>query len=813
MMIGKLRRAIQFVQGRRRVGESWKDIVGRVENEMRFGRKANPSKVGRRELKAVARVIKSGHLRGGSQVRRFSQRFKELYGVNAAIASTSGTAAIHVAVAAVDPQPGDEIIVPAVTDIGTINPILFQTAIPVFADIHPDTWCIDPRSVEKLMSARTRAVIAVHLFGNPCDMDALRTLSVRHGVYLIEDCAQAHFSRYRGQLCGTIGDMGTFSFQHSKQLTTGEGGMTITNNPAFARRAELFVDKGWNRDSRLAREYPLLGLNYRPTELQAAVGLVQLERGEALIAQCARNGRLLADLLADAPGISPQLVHDSDTSTWWQFGLKVAPDAPFTAKSLGRALQGRGVPASTRYMTDPVFRYHEPLLQRRLFGGSPAQLGLNPESAMLYGAGVCPVAEDTLGRLVLVVSPNERFTERDVQRLAREIRATVESMSRSIRGPGGLSLGPRSAGRRSGDALPSEGRAPVEVDGPRRWRVGVIGCGVMGRDHVREIQGLSALEVVALADTNLATLKTVGGEEGIAAQYTDYRAMLSQEKLDVAVVCTWPGLHAEVTIAAVDAGVKTILCEKPIALNLAEADAMLGACRRHDARLVVGHQHRFNPHINLAREAIRSGKIGEIRHLWGQHRSALLNNGTHLVDCIRYILDGEPVLWAYGQVDRSGRSRDRGHAAEDAATAVIRFRNGIRMTIETGLIADPQHFRLYIYGTKGQIAMSYADITVMAAGAAPSRQELPTDREFSDQYQELLACLEGRAVAHRNDGMEARAALEVLIAVLESSRRGEPIHFPVRQMAYPLDVMDTPGLSSLDDPAYVRSSGYPAVNP
>ena len=190
----------------------------------------------------LAEPVRAGRADG----HRVRAALAALYGADLAVASTSGTAAIHIAIGAINPEPGDEIITAPITDGGTIVPILYQNAIPVFADIDR-TYNMDPASVERQITPRTKAILVVHLFGNPCDMDAMVDIACRHGLWLIEDCSQAHQTTYKGRLLGYLGDVGCFSLQQSKHMTTGDGGVTITNNLALANRLINFRDKGWNR--------------------------------------------------------------------------------------------------------------------------------------------------------------------------------------------------------------------------------------------------------------------------------------------------------------------------------------------------------------------------------------------------------------------------------------------------------------------------------------------------------------------------------------------------------------------------------------
>jgi dTDP-4-amino-4,6-dideoxygalactose transaminase len=205
------------------------------------------------ELREIIDVFQAGiySRNHGTKVRGFESEFAAAFGVKRAIAVTSGTAAIHVAVGALQREygweVGDEIIVSPLTDIGSVVPIVYQGLIPVFADSDPETFCVSASSIEAKISPRTRAILVVHLFGNPADIDSIMRLAKQRNLEVIEDCAQAHYSAVGDRLCGTLGAAGTFSLQAGKLISIGEGGMMITSNAKLAAQATLFSDKGWKR--------------------------------------------------------------------------------------------------------------------------------------------------------------------------------------------------------------------------------------------------------------------------------------------------------------------------------------------------------------------------------------------------------------------------------------------------------------------------------------------------------------------------------------------------------------------------------------
>ena len=202
--------------------------------------------LGDEELALLTEVIRSGRLNrnSGTKVAALERAWAESFGAPRAVASTSGTAAIHVALGALPLNPGDEVITTPITDWGTVGPVLAQGCVPVFADVDSRTYCMDPEQVERRVTARTRAIIAVHLLGHPCDVDAMQDIAHRHGLFLVEDCAQALLATWRGRPVGTIGELGCFSLQQSKVITTGDGGMTIARDAAAGRARRPLLRQG-----------------------------------------------------------------------------------------------------------------------------------------------------------------------------------------------------------------------------------------------------------------------------------------------------------------------------------------------------------------------------------------------------------------------------------------------------------------------------------------------------------------------------------------------------------------------------------------
>lgn len=217
----------------------------------------------------------------GYYINRFEQNFSEFCGTQYGVAVSNGTVALHLALVALGITAGDEVIVPDLTFAATINAVLHAGATPVIVDIEEDSWCIDPDEIEKAVTPRTKAIIPVHIYGQPCDMDKICTIAKKHNLYIIEDCAEAHGAVYKGKKVGSFGDIGCFSFFGNKVITTGEGGMCITNSGELSNKMRKLRDHGMSKEHRYYHD--LVGYNYRMTNLQAAIGVGQLEKIDAIL--------------------------------------------------------------------------------------------------------------------------------------------------------------------------------------------------------------------------------------------------------------------------------------------------------------------------------------------------------------------------------------------------------------------------------------------------------------------------------------------------------------------------------------------------
>ena len=388
---------------------------------------------GEEEMELLAEVIRSGTLFSvsGTFVKDLEKRFAEALGVKHAYACASGTAAVHSAIAAINPEPGDEIVTSPITDMGAIAPILYQGAIPVFADVDPRTCNISAKTIEPCFSQRTRAIIATHLFGNPCDMQEIMKLAEKHNVPVIEDCAQSFLARYDGRPVGTFGKLATFSLQQGKHITTGEGGLIVTNDDTVARRLFLFINKAWGYGDAQPDHY-FLALNYRMSELQGAVALAQLPKLAGGVEQRIRMADKLTEKLHPVKGVLTPLVDPKATHSYWKYCLLIDHgEIPGGPVRLAEDLRDLGVASAPRYIQKPAFMC-EVFQKQRTFGNSRYPFTLARPEAIDYRPSRFPGAFSALER-ILVLPWNERYTEEHVEYIAGSISQAVDKLRRNGR--------------------------------------------------------------------------------------------------------------------------------------------------------------------------------------------------------------------------------------------------------------------------------------------------------------------------------------------------------------------------------------------
>ena len=384
------------------------------------------NKYGYEEIQAAEEVLRSGRLffPMGHRVNALELRLAEEFGVAHCTLVTSGTAAVHTALGAAGVTYGDEVITSPITDTGTVLPILTQGAVPVFADVDPTTFTITAKSIEPLITNRTKAIIVVHLGGYPTDILPIMTLAESRGIIVIEDCAQAPLAFASGRRLGTIGHMGTFSTNDTKHVSCGDGGFVLSHDYQLGKRVALFHDKGFDRASGI-RNPVLVGVNYRMTELQAAILDKQWEKLRPRIAAREAFAKELDNVLSNVPWITLRAkLKPEDRSSYFSYLFSIGADAPTSRDLLCDVLCSRGIPARKGNLYDVQYKlaiFHQAI---------PDFLNHFPHQD--YSAPLCPVAEacnDQMVRLELL----EIFDDAYVKEIEKIIHMVYRKNSRRNR--------------------------------------------------------------------------------------------------------------------------------------------------------------------------------------------------------------------------------------------------------------------------------------------------------------------------------------------------------------------------------------------
>lgn len=368
------------------------------------------------DLAAVADVLRSDWLTTGPKIMQFEKSFAEFVGTTEAVTVSNGTAALHAVTYALGIGPGDEVIVPAMTFAASANCVVYQGGTPIFTDVDPDTLLIDVADTESKITPHTKAIIAVDYAGQPCDYDALREITDRHGLALVDDACHAIGGSYKGRPVGSLADLNTFSLHPVKHITTGEGGVITTNNSELARRMRVFRNHGITSDHRQRAEqgswfYEMvdLGYNYRITDFQCALGMSQLRKLPEWVVQRQRIAGMYDKAFAEISAVSPLSVRANSNHAYHLYVVRFEPAHLRTDRNtLFQALRAEGIGVNVHYI--PVHLH--PFYQER-FDTKP---------------GLCPVAESAYEQIVsLPMFP--RMTEEDVQDVIVAIHKVAEAFA------------------------------------------------------------------------------------------------------------------------------------------------------------------------------------------------------------------------------------------------------------------------------------------------------------------------------------------------------------------------------------------------
>ena len=354
-----------------------------------------------RDIQAVVAVLRSGRLALGPQTRAFEAALADFVGTQHAIAVNSGTSGLHLIVRALGLGPGDEVLVPSFTFAASVNAILFEGATPVFVDIEPETYNLDPADLARKVTPRTKAIMAVDIFGHPAEWDAILEVAAHHGLHVIDDSCEALGAAYKGRKLGTFGDAATFAFYPNKQITTGEGGMIVTDDDEIAGLCRSMRNQG--RDAMGAwLEHVRLGYNYRMTEMSAALGVTQLPRLPSFMAKRARVAALYTERLASVDWARPPVVREHVTMSWFVYVVTLAEGLQRDAVIAG--LAARGIPARGYFA--PI--HTQPYI-REMFGDL---------------SGTLPVTEN-IARRTLALPFHNDLSEGEIDRVVTALERVV----------------------------------------------------------------------------------------------------------------------------------------------------------------------------------------------------------------------------------------------------------------------------------------------------------------------------------------------------------------------------------------------------
>ncbi|MFL2745792.1 MAG: DegT/DnrJ/EryC1/StrS family aminotransferase [Dehalococcoidia bacterium] len=393
--------------------------------------------------------------RSRNKVKEFCDIFAARHNMKYAVPANSATSAIHAAIAAIDPEPGSEVITTPVTDTGGVLGIMLQNCVPVFADSEPLTMNIDPDDIERKITKKTVAIIATHIYGNPCDMGRILKIKEKYKIPVIEDCSQSHLAKYQGELVGTLGDIGIWSLG-GKTLSTGQGGMLLTNSEKLATRATGFVNKGVsiqteNRDGvdspygstpppRSTSTAPrnnycsFLGAFYAMTDLEAAVGLAQYEKWDEATRVRIRAAQLLSETVENLPGFTPPYVRSGDVHSYYVYPYRVNPEeAGITSDEFSKAVRAEGIPDCFGTYLDGKALYKYPLFSEgKTYGNSSYPFIPDDDSGLKnYQNTSLPVIEKELPNTGSILLRNS-YTESDVMDIANAMKKVSNYFSSKV---------------------------------------------------------------------------------------------------------------------------------------------------------------------------------------------------------------------------------------------------------------------------------------------------------------------------------------------------------------------------------------------
>lgn len=341
----------------------------------------------------------------GQYIPKFEEAFSKYCGAEYGVACSNGTNGLHLALEVLGIGSGNEVIIPSFTIIVSANVVIQTGARPVLVDVDPEIWCIDPMKMEEKITPRTKAIMVVHMYGHPCDMDPIKGIAQKYNLYVVEDACQAHGAEYKGRKVGSLGDIGVFSFYGNKNITTGEGGMLVTNNEVYAQRAQLLRNQGFEEPRFIHR---VRGFNYRMTNIQAAIGLAQTEKIEYAIERKREIAAIYSELLKGVSEITLPFEAPWAKNVYWMYSILINDDFGMTKEEVMVELRKRGV--NTR-------SFFYPMNQQPVFWGDDPRF---PDITGEY-----PVSDD-LAQRGLYLPSGIGLTEEQIRFVVKQLRGLIK---------------------------------------------------------------------------------------------------------------------------------------------------------------------------------------------------------------------------------------------------------------------------------------------------------------------------------------------------------------------------------------------------
>ena len=738
--------------------------------------------------------------------KKFCEEWAQYCGARYSLLVPHGTDALRVAVtAALDHngmEYGGEIIVPNLSFIASATTVLDRRFGVALVDVDPETYLLDPRRVEEaIIPGKTRAIMAVHLFGQPADMAALSDIAKRHSLVLLEDAAQAHGAIHELGRVGAIGDAAGFSFQSSKNLSAGEGGAFTTNDPEIFERAYSFHNVGRARHGGQRWGHNSLGFNMRASEYVAAILLHRLQKLEAQQQRRAENYQRLRDYLSEVACVSPLafgrgvkrhgvhmcvLRYDPEQCD----GLRI--------EDFIKAVQAEGLPLNRGYEATMA---QQPALQL-MAEKHPSYLRVLPT----------PVSDAAVKNMLFL--PHEIFLGSDAD--MREVAAAFTKVQARYQ-PQAIKVKTTAPAPVASTLAPVAAIATPQVTVKAKpVRFGVIGLGVMGQEHARVIAANSGLALVGVTDLNANTGRKVAADLN-CRWYGSTDELIQSGDVDAVVIATPHWQHGELAIKALKGGLH-VLCEKPLTVTVAEADEVLRAANESRGMFVVVHQKRFEPAYLYVKQLLDSGEFGPIyrcsmiesawrsetyyqsspwRGTWkGEGGGVLLNQAPHILD--RY-------AWLCGMPETvTARCDTNLHdiEVEDTASAILHHANGTHGYIHISTIEAPPITRTVICCDRGRITIENGQVQVTrlrdsirerTAHDTQLMGELESDTRtvqvpgggdaLSAFYDDFVSAVQGSG-SLTCPGHEGLYAVELANAMLLSSAEGTAIRLPLDRRQY-----------------------------